>query len=140
MKIHILVLVSLILPEVCNCQNIKDVPKAYFDFIKKADSLFSIKKYGEAAAVYSRAFEATGGQGKVKDRYSAASCWALADNPDSAFYQLFRIAINGKYTKYEEIEKDPNLLSLHDDKRWESLIGIMKKTRQEIEDKIEPGF
>jgi len=108
----------------------------YTETVNKADSFFKSKEYITAASMYSNAFKANAGRGKIKDRYNAACCWALIGNPDSAFFQLYRIAIQGKYTNYEEFLKEPAFSSLHKDKRWEPLIAIMVKARKDIEDSI----
>ena len=109
------------------------LPEEYMVFAKKADSLFAAKKYKEAAFSYSAAFKANGWKGTGGDRYNAACCWAMANCPDSAFFQLNRIATRLKYKEYDYITNDNNLSSLHKDKRWEQLIKIVKQNKDELE-------
>ena len=60
----------------------------YDNFIKKADSLYHVKDYKNAAFAYSNAFKSIGLVGTQKDRYNAACSWTLAGVADSAFFQL----------------------------------------------------
>ena len=100
------------------CQDMKE----YLRLVSKADSLCKEKKYSEAIITYYQAFKAINDQGKVKDRYSAACCWALLGNADSAFSQLTRIVTKGKYSAYFQITQDENLKALHKDSRWGPLL------------------
>lgn len=110
----------------------QDNIKAYMNSIKKADSLFVLKQYDTASRLYTKAFIQTNGQGKIKDRLSAAFCWTMNNNYDSAFYQLFRVAINAKYTDSKMLLEHPNLKALHTDARWSQLIQIVKKNEEDV--------
>ncbi|MCW3076129.1 MAG: hypothetical protein JWO32_738 [Bacteroidetes bacterium] len=101
----------------------------YYTFIKKADSLYKIKDYKNSALTYSSAFKTLGGKGKVKDRYNAARSWALANTPDSAFYNLHRIADRTFYSDYVRITNEEDFNSLHKDKRWNSLLTLIKQNK-----------
>ena len=109
------------------------LPEEYMTFANKADSLFAAKKYKEAAFSYSTAFKANGWKGTGSDRYNAACCWAKSNYPDSAFFQLNRIVTKLKYTEYDYIINDINLVSLHTDKRWEPLIQLVRQNKDELE-------
>ncbi len=82
--------------------------QAYYDFIKKADSLYKAKDYKCSAFTYSSAFKTNGWKGLINDRYNAACSWALANYPDSSFFQLNRVATKGNYTNYDHISTDPD--------------------------------
>lgn len=97
-------------------------PPEYTALVKKADSLFQIKDYKNSALSYSDAFKTLGWKGLETDRYNAARAWAFANNPDSAFFNLQRIADKLYYAEYEQISKDEDLKSLHSDKRWQPLL------------------
>ncbi len=112
----------------------QDDMRAYIEYTRIADSLFIGKEYPKAVKLYSAAFEAKGGQGKVKDRYKAASCWAILNNIDSAFWQLNRIAFRGRYLNVEEISKDSSFATLHNDKRWAAIIEQIKKNKTDFEE------
>jgi Family of unknown function (DUF6624) len=105
----------------------------YDAFIKKADSLYDIKDYKNSALAYSEAFKALGWKGYPNDRYNAACSWALANFPDSAFFQLDRIATKSNYTNYGHISTDPDLNSLHYDSRWTALLNLIKQNKEKAE-------
>lgn len=105
----------------------------YFVFIKKADSLYNTKNYLASANMYSEAFKVNGWKGKQKDRYNAACSWALAGNPDSAFFQLEKVAIRMDYDNYNNIVTDVDLTSLREDKRWQPVIELVKQNKERKE-------
>lgn len=105
----------------------------YSELIKKAWSSYQSKDFLESGQKYSEAFVALGGKGIVNDRYNAACSWALANEPDSSFVQLFKIAENGNYTNLGHITTDPDLNSLHKDERWNKAIGIVKSNKEKAE-------
>ncbi len=107
--------------------------KKYATLVKTAWSLYQSKDYLESGEKYSEAFVALGGKGIVSDRYNAACSWALANKPDSAFVQLFKIAKKGNYTNYEHITTDTDLRSLYKDERWKKVIEIVKANKEKAE-------
>jgi len=109
------------------------IPPEYGVFVKKADSLYKAKEYKKSANAYSEAFKANGWKGSTYDRYYAACSWALAGFPDSAFYQLYRTATKANYANYRQICTDPALTSLHNDKRWEPILEIIKQNQDKAE-------
>jgi hypothetical protein len=132
MKIKYLLLFFLLTPFKNNAQN--NIPEEYLVFCKQADSLFKIKEYSRAALTYSKAFESFDGRGKIKDRYSAACCWALSNNSDSAFSQLYKIATKGRYSNFGKALGESSFVILHNDQRWTPLIELMKKNKEEFDD------
>ena len=106
---------------------------SYFASTKKADSLYNLKKYKMAALAYSEAFKMKAGQGNMTDRYNAACCWALANEPDSSFFFLDQLAVKMKFIYYGQIMSDPDLNSLHNDKRWMPLMEIIKNNKENAE-------
>lgn len=107
----------------------QQMPTGYAEFVKQAEILYKAKDYKNSAAAYSKAFEANGWKGFSDDRYNAACSWALAEVPDSAFFQLNRIATRANYTNYEHITTDKDLKSLQDDKRWPLLLELIKRNK-----------
>ena len=105
----------------------------YSELIQTAWSLYESKDYLKSGEMYSEAFVALGGKGMVNDRYNAACSWALANKPDSAFVQLFKIAEKGNYTNYGHITTDTDLISLHGDQRWTKVIQIVKTNKEKAE-------
>jgi len=105
----------------------------YLILIKKADSLYNAKDFNTSAQVYSSAFKVNGWKGRSDDRYNAACAWALANNADSAFFQLNRIAAKANYANYGHVSKDADLNLLHQDRRWQSLLEIIKQNKEKAE-------
>lgn len=123
----------LVLVTITNFSFGQDIPQEYTNLIRKAFSLYSLKDYNNSALTYSDAFKANGWKAKPSDRYNAACSWALAEKPDSAFFQLEKIASESNYLKYERLITDPDLKPLHLDKRWESLLLMVKKNKEKAE-------
>ena len=105
----------------------------YDELVKEALSFYESKEYLKSGQKYSEAFAALGDSGIVNDRYNAACSWALANEIDSAFVQLFRIAEKGNYTNLGYITTDSDLKSLHNDKRWSDVIEFVKLTKEKAE-------
>ena len=105
----------------------------YFSLVKKADSLYNAKDFKTSSLTYSAAFMANGWVGISDDRYNAACSWALANNSDSSFFQLNRIATKANYINYEHIITDPDLNSLHNDNRWKPLLDLIKRNKEKAE-------
>lgn len=108
-------------------------PARYDALVKDAFAHYEKKEYMASAQRYSAAFEALGWKGYANDRYNAACSWALAGVPDSAFFQLFRVAERMNYTKLGHITTDADLNSLHADARWEALIAIVRANKENAE-------
>ena len=105
----------------------------YSKLIKTADSLYKLKEYKKSAFTFSEAFKSNGWKGQTNDRYNAACSWALADVPDSAFFQLERIAHKANYTNIGHITTDSDLESLHNDNRWKPLLEKIKQNKDKAE-------
>ena len=131
MKHTLLILAFLFTKQLSYAQ---DVPNEYFDLVKIADSLYRIKDYKNSANKYSEAFKSNSWKGFSSDRYNAACSWALASVPDSALFQLDKIATFMNYTNYNHITNDSDLISLHKDIRWKNLIEKIKlnKDKEEV--------
>jgi len=114
----------------------QDIPKEYYVHIRSADSLYKIKKYKESAFMYSKAFQTNGWKGLVDDRYKAACSWALADYPDSAFFNLDRIISKGLYTNYQDLQRDKDFEKLYVFEKWASLVKMAKENSDKIEARI----
>lgn len=112
----------------------QDIPREYFNLIHKADSLYDIHDYKKSAFMYSSAFKANDWKALPSDRYNAACTWALANYPDSAFFNLERIAKKSAYNNYDHIIKDKDLNSLHNDKRWNPILELVKLNKEKSEE------
>jgi hypothetical protein len=107
------------------------ISNEYTEYTSKALNLMANENYLDATSYFTKAFAANGGLAKVSDRYKSASCWALLNNKDSAFFQLEKIAVGGKFKHYELLAEDINLKNLRTDDRWIKILKIMKKNSEE---------
>jgi len=64
----------------------------------------------------------------------------MADNSDSAFFQLNLIAVGAGYSDYEHISKDYDLSSLRTDTRWQPLLEIIKHNQEKEDAKPNKGL
>ncbi len=126
---HIIIYVFLLSSFVAHAQS----SNHYNDSISKARQLFQNKEYAQAAIVYSHAFAANKGKATTEDRYNAACAWAKANKTDSAFHLLFALAGKGKFTYYNELLADADLIDLHTDERWEKLCAEIKHNKEKAE-------
>ena len=109
----------------------------YTKLIKEAWTLYESKEYLMSGQKYAEAFVALEGEEtSCYDRYNAACSWALANEIDSAFEQLFMIVNSGSYTNLEHLSTDPDLNSLHTDKRWTEIIEIVKLNKEKAKEKM----
>ena len=107
----------------------QELPQAYLDNVKKGEAFYREKDFKNSATAYSDAFRANRWKGRQDDRYNAACSWALANVPDSAFFQLKRIVEKMNYSNLRHISNDTDLNSLHGDKRWEPLLEQIRKNK-----------
>ena len=105
-------------------------PLKYDILIQQADSLYQAKDFRKSAFAFSDAFKAPDSRITINHRYNAACSWALANYPDSAFSNLNYISTFMNYTNYGSVKSDPDLISLHPDKRWNPLIEKVLANRK----------
>lgn len=91
--------------------------------------MYRVKDFKNSALAFSEAFKIPDSRITRNHRYNAACTWALANNPDSAFYYLNYIATKMNYTDYGHIKGDPDFKSLYSDKRWQSIIDLVKANK-----------
>ena len=129
-KISLILFFNLFLFSITNCQD----RLKYNALAEEARMLFVNKEYLKAGHKFSEAFITLGGKGTVIDRHFAACAWALANELDSAFIQLFKIANNKKHSKIlKSMATMSDFNSLHNDERWIILSEIVKSNIIEIE-------
>lgn len=114
--------------------------KEYNDLIKRADSLYEAKDFKNSGLTYSLAFNSQHAKPGSGDRHYAASSWALANYPDSSFFQL-DLLVNSDYvtiTDYLRVSNDNDLTSLHTDKRWQPVLAKILNSAEKHEIDIFP--
>jgi len=108
-------------------------PPTYQHLVKEAYAQYEAKEFAASARTYSAAFESNAWRGTQNDRYNAACSWALAGVPDSAFFNLDRIARLMDYSNVGHLTTDADLNSLHADARWHVLICIVQTNKDRLE-------
>lgn len=98
------------------------VPDAYFQLAKRADSLYRAKAYQAATDVYTQAFKANRWMGFVPDLYGAARAWAMIGNADSAFRKIDRVMTYGTDEEKQKVPAEPVFAALRKDPRWNTLV------------------
>lgn len=104
----------------------QDIEEQYAKYITKADSLYNLKDFKSASVSYSTAFKYTGWKAFSEDRYKASCSWAQAGIPDSAFYNLNRLLQGNNFFDFDRIKKELSFVILYSDKRWDSILEIIK--------------
>jgi hypothetical protein len=107
--------------------------KRYALLIDEAESFYDNQEFLKSGKKYSEAFDVAGDKLSTIDRYNAACSWALAEEIDSSFIQLYQIAQKGNYTNYGHISKDTDLLILYSDKRWSEVLNLVKTNKEKVE-------
>lgn len=122
-------LLLLLIANLCHGQD----PQRYATLAGEADALYEKKEFLLSGQKYAEAFAVNGGKGKTNDRYNAACSWALANQVDSAFVQLYKASMEGGYANYVHITSDSDLNLLHADKRWEEIMALVKANKEKAE-------
>jgi hypothetical protein len=105
--------------------------KKYIQLINEADVFYETKEYQKSANKYEEAFTLID-HVPENDRYNAACSFALSENIESAFNQLFIIAKSPySYHRYDWVTKDSDLNILHNDQRWNELISVIRLNQKQ---------
>jgi hypothetical protein len=107
--------------------------ETYLMLVGKADSLYRVKDYGQSGKTYSLAFRRYGSKAAQNNLYDAACSWALCNNPDSAFSDLYHAVKEKNYYDIAHIATDADLTALHKDNRWPSLMDLVKQNKIKAE-------
>ena len=130
----LILLLGFILSNLTFSQDLKN----YDALIKEAMSLKKSQDYYKSALKFSEAFLLNDEKEILIDRYNSACSWALANEPDSSFVQLFKIVKHKEITiYYNHILADSDLISLHKDKRWNEFTSIIKVNEEKSESNID---
>lgn len=106
----------------------------YENHASRAFDLYKQKKYLQSALSYDSLLLQN--DGNTADKYNAACSWALANNSEKAFYYLDKVVNQNNYSNLSHITSDSDLNSLHTDKRWENIIAVVTKNREEKDKKL----
>lgn len=105
----------------------------YRELVQLAMKEYYNKEYIKSGQAFSEAFVALGNKGYWGDRYNAGCAWALANQPDSAFVQLYILAKKFESTNLAQMLSDKDFVNLYPDKRWEDVISIIKANKEKEE-------
>jgi len=119
-----------------NKDSIRILGVGYTELIAAGDKFYNKKDFLNAANYYVKAFKANSDLGTVDDRLKTACCFSMLNNKDSAFVQLFRIVVKGHYTNLTELNSIEYLKPLYQDKRWQEVISLITKNRNELLEKM----
>ncbi len=106
-------------------------PPEYTVHVSLAESLYTKGAYAASANEYSAAFKTMGWKGYSADRYNAARSWSMAGVPDSAFFNLFKIAEKLKFDNLDALTTEPAFKPLHALSDWERLCTVVKSNQPE---------
>jgi hypothetical protein len=105
----------------------------YSELVTEAQNLYKNKEYLKSAQKYSLALKNINNPALANDRIAAACSWAQANVTDSAFIQLFKVALDSNFISYNYLMIIPGLKSLYSDKRWNRVIEQVKANDAKIE-------
>lgn len=105
----------------------------YRELVGIAMKEYQNKEYLKSGLKFSEAFVALGNKGSWGDRYNAGCAWALANQPDSAFVQLYILANKFESTNLSQMLSDKDFVNLYSDKRWDDVIAIIKANKEKEE-------
>ncbi len=113
----------------CFSQSVAPTPD---ELLKQAQAAYDAKNYAESAALYKRALPFVTDLDRGGTEYNLACSLALAGDRDEAFHVL-RNAVEDGYTNQKDTETDRDLISLHADPRWQTVLNAMSdlKARQD---------
>ncbi len=106
--------------------------KSYSELIRVGWKLCLNKDFTASAKIYEQAF-IVNPKAPLNDRYNAACINSLANNSDGAYKHLFVAANELKWYDLNHLKNDKDLIKIRKDKRWNQLITVMQKTKNEIE-------
>ena len=112
--------------------NAQQNKKSYSELIRTGWKLCLDRNFSESAKIYEKAFEINP-KAPLNDRYNAACINALANNQDTAYKHLFIAANELKWYDINHLKNDNDLSNIKNDKRWNQLISVMQKTKQNVE-------
>ena len=104
----------------------------YVELTIKADSLFMAGEYEASSETFGKALEMTE-YVQPQHRYNGACAAALAGDIETAYCRLFTKLAKEKDWYSDNIANDDDLISLHEDSRWQVLIDSLNVRKHRIE-------
>lgn len=113
---------------------------AYDTFVLQAREYYQQKEYLQAAETFSKAFASNNNLGRTDHRHTAARCWAIIGQPDSAFYQLEKTVKAGFFQDHKVLTSDSQLATLHHDSRWPELVALAKSLEPKPDPRLDTNL
>ncbi|HMG13855.1 MAG TPA: hypothetical protein VK590_00340, partial [Saprospiraceae bacterium] len=132
MKLNIYGLIYLLLI----AYNVQGQNYQYDSLIIIAKKSYNAGNFKMSSIQYHDAFKVFGGKAYPQDRYASAKAWSLAENKDTAFFDLFRLAVKTTYLEYQVLIKEKAFLSLHSDGRWTKLLQVINPRNEVYNDSL----
>ncbi|MGB3590063.1 MAG: DUF6624 domain-containing protein [Nonlabens sp.] len=104
----------------------------YGDYLSTAREYYKASRYENAASTYTKAFSKFPELVYSRHRIEAAQNWALAQQPDSAFYQLEKL-VKSRYTNFTSLTNKEDFEILYFDPRWRTVIDKIQTNAREVE-------
>jgi len=104
--------------------------------IRDGSAAYKASRYSESVEHYAMAFAL--GHDRPKTAYNAACSAALAEMKDSAFGYL-DFAIDLGWIDSQRLEKDADLETLWNDRRWKLLVSRMSNEKRKVESRWRSG-
>jgi SagB-type dehydrogenase family enzyme len=104
--------------------------QGYDALVRQAEAKLVAKDYAAALALYEKAFAT--GEFSSNDYYNAACASALAGKRDGAYAYLMK-AIDAGFFGVGDLESDPDLESLRTGDRWEAVLAVAARKKEEVE-------
>ncbi len=99
------------------------------------DSLYKAKNFEQAARHYLLAAQAVPKYQNPKNYYyNAACCFALVNDRQSAIKYLRMAVDEHGYRNYDNMGRDSDLVSLHEDTAWTRMMTSLKRDRERLAD------
>ncbi|WP_299158534.1 DUF6624 domain-containing protein [uncultured Tenacibaculum sp.] len=106
--------------------------KKYSELIREGWKLCLKKDFTNSAKIYEHAFKINP-KAPLNDRYNAACINSLAKNINTAYKHLFIAVRELKWHDINHLNNDTDLSNMKKDKRWDQLISLMRKNKNNIE-------
>lgn len=126
-KLHLTLALILFLGTSFNLRSQSD---SAITLIQSSDKLYREGKYLESGRAFESGITLLGKEVNWYYRYNAMCSWALANRIDTAFMYLEVLAGDSSYTEYNHLIKDPDLVSMHEDPRWDPLTKQVKAIKE----------
>ena len=105
----------------------------YYRLLAQAQSFYQDKDYLKSAKIYTEIFNNCKLNMQTNDYYDAACSYALSNLPDSGMRYLSYAVNEKKFSDFDHLQSDSDLITLHDVTGWVNIIENAKYNQQQKE-------